>query len=385
LDALDGTGLASGDFAITEASGTVYFHKLDPSSGAAESSPDVISPDTNAGDKRWLLVAVTMPDHASNHIKDGSDEVDGDKVDIDWNPSNSTPETVAQTTSVDHLSSHLKGVDVALGLMVPKALFDAQTVLAATTDNTPAAVTLAEQTIVGRKTGGNIAALSATEVRTILNVEDGADVTDAGNIASTIHGVSGKSDAHNNDEVALIDSEASNVLKKITIGELKTEIGTGGAISNVVEDTTPQLGGDLDLNQKSFVYDPTPTNDHAWSGDVFPATAGENVVIGDVCYLKSDGKFWKADADAEATAKGLIVMATASISQNATGVFLRKGFIRDDTWNWTVGAELFVHTTPGNPTATKPSGSGDVVRIVGYAYTADVIWFDPDTAYVEVA
>ena len=148
LDALDGTDLASGDFAITEASGTVYFHKLDPSSGAAESSPDVISPDTNAGDKRWLLAAVTMPDHASNHIKDGTDEVDGDKVDIDWNPSNSTPETVAQADSVDHLSSHLKGIDVALGLMVPKALFDAQSVLAATADNTPAAVTVAEQ--IGR-------------------------------------------------------------------------------------------------------------------------------------------------------------------------------------------------------------------------------------------
>lgn len=39
---------------------------------------------------------------------------------------------------------------------VPKSLFDAQSILAATADNTPAAVTVAEQTVVGRVTGGNI-------------------------------------------------------------------------------------------------------------------------------------------------------------------------------------------------------------------------------------
>lgn len=68
--------------------------------------------------------------------------------------------------------------------VVLKSLFDANSILAATTDNTPAAVTVAEQTIVGRITSGNITALSATQVRTLLNVEDGADVTDATNVAA---------------------------------------------------------------------------------------------------------------------------------------------------------------------------------------------------------
>lgn len=51
---------------------------------------------------------------------------------------------------------------------VAKSLFDAQTILAATTDNTPAAVTVGEQTIVGRKTGGNVAALTAAEAMNVL-------------------------------------------------------------------------------------------------------------------------------------------------------------------------------------------------------------------------
>lgn len=63
--------------------------------------------------------------------------------------------------------------------------FNANTILKADTDNTPAALAIAEQTIVGRKTGSSIAALTATEVRTILNVEDGADVTDSTNVDSS--------------------------------------------------------------------------------------------------------------------------------------------------------------------------------------------------------
>lgn len=67
---------------------------------------------------------------------------------------------------------------------VLKSLFDAQSIIAAVSDNTPVAVTVGEQTIVGRKTGGNIAALSAAEVLAIIGVESGADATDATNVAA---------------------------------------------------------------------------------------------------------------------------------------------------------------------------------------------------------
>ena len=59
---------------------------------------------------------------------------------------------------------------------VTKALFDAQTILAATTDDTPAALTVAEQTLIGRITAGNIDDLTATQVRTLLDVAQGAEV-----------------------------------------------------------------------------------------------------------------------------------------------------------------------------------------------------------------
>ena len=54
--------------------------------------------------------------HASGHLSGQSDEVDGDKLDIDFSPSNYTPGTVENVTeSTAHLTSHLNGIDTAIG------------------------------------------------------------------------------------------------------------------------------------------------------------------------------------------------------------------------------------------------------------------------------
>jgi hypothetical protein len=55
LDGIDGASLADGDFAFVMAGSVLYTYILDDDSGAAESSPSVISPDSNAGTKRWIL------------------------------------------------------------------------------------------------------------------------------------------------------------------------------------------------------------------------------------------------------------------------------------------------------------------------------------------
>ena len=60
--------------------------------------------------------------HAADHIS-GTDEVDGDKLDIDFTPSNYTPATTpAEADDVDDLAAHLYGIDVkmaAVGLAFP--------------------------------------------------------------------------------------------------------------------------------------------------------------------------------------------------------------------------------------------------------------------------
>jgi len=48
-------------------------------------------------------------------------------------------------------------------------LFDANTILKADTDNSPVALTVGEGTVVGRKSGGSIAALAGSDIWTILS------------------------------------------------------------------------------------------------------------------------------------------------------------------------------------------------------------------------
>lgn len=55
LDNIDGANLVDGDGAIVIIDGNAYLYRLDATSGEAESSPLIISPDCNPGTKRWIL------------------------------------------------------------------------------------------------------------------------------------------------------------------------------------------------------------------------------------------------------------------------------------------------------------------------------------------
>lgn len=66
----------------------------------------------------------------------------------------------------DNLNEMEDGIYAAMR----KDIYDGHSILAAVSDNVPAALTVAEQTLVGRITGGNIAALTATQIRTLLDV-----------------------------------------------------------------------------------------------------------------------------------------------------------------------------------------------------------------------
>lgn len=78
--------------------------------------------------------------------------------------------------------------NVAAAGAVMASAYNANTILAANDDDTPVALTVAEQRIVGRITGGNITGLTATQIRTLLNVADGAE---ANTVDSDPTGISG--------------------------------------------------------------------------------------------------------------------------------------------------------------------------------------------------
>lgn len=82
--------------------------------------------------------------------------------------------------NVDNTSDVNKPVSTAaqtaLNLKLDLSLYDAQTLLAATSDNTPAALTMAASTMLARLAAGNIVAATPAQIRTLLALVPGTDV-----------------------------------------------------------------------------------------------------------------------------------------------------------------------------------------------------------------
>lgn len=139
------------------------------------------------------------------------------------------------------------------------------------------------------------------------------------------------------------------------------------------------------LFAKNAKFTVSPGADHLSSGKVLAFTNHDAVNFGDACYLNSDGEMALADADAIATSSA-VGMALSTLSAHSSGDFLMFGIARDDTWAWTVGGLIYLSTTgtTGNTlTQTAPSGTDDVIQILGVATHADRMIFMPNLVQVE--
>jgi hypothetical protein len=143
--------------------------------------------------------------------------------------------------------------------------------------------------------------------------------------------------------------------------------------------------GEYYHNTSSGLLLTSPGSDGGFHGIYEKGIYGENLIAGDLVYLKSDGKYWKALADSESTLP-CIGLATISGNAESNNNILKTGYYRDDSWSWTIGGLLYLDiTTGGELTQTIPSGSGKFVQIVGYAISSTVIYFKPDFTYLELA
>jgi hypothetical protein len=66
---------------------------------------------------------------------------------------------------------------------------------------------------------------------------------------------------------------------------------------------------------------------------------------------------------------------------------LLRGFGTVQTNLATVGSVVYLSTNAANVTETAPSGTGDVVRVLGYTVDAtnDVMYFNPSPDWIELA
>ena len=184
----------------------------------------------------------------------------------------------------------------------------------------------------------------------------------------------------------------------------KIYLGDGQDVSlEYDEDGTDQLrisGGTIFEDQvqldKDLLLDSTPA-DTVWSGITAKFTAGEDLEDGECVYFKAgDSKMWKAVANTGGT--GLVTaeimcvaMCVADVSADAEGTFLLQGFLHAATNfpTYAIGETLYLPEaeTGGKnvPEGVAPDSDGDFVQVIGWAASADSVYFSPNFTMVEVA
>jgi hypothetical protein len=148
-------------------------------------------------------------------------------------------------------------------------------------------------------------------------------------------------------------------------------------------DEDEEITGEWTIKASTIEFDSSPAADSTANGIITTMTFGETVALYELLFMETDGELYLADADTLTTMPA-IALALETGGDADTKKVLMTGFVRYDEWNWTIGGLLYASTTPGGITQTAPSGTNDVVQIVGIAISADEIYFKPEYANLEI-
>ena len=170
-------------------------------------------------------------------------------------------------------------------------------------------------------------------------------------------------------------------------------------------DDTVTVGADDSLHKDGFAvvndYQSTTfenklADGEYGSGEILKYSPGSNVLLtsGQLYYLKANGTWGQTDADSASTGGSQLLGVGLGGSSRTVGCLIR-GFIRIpsteilNTPGSVDGKPLYVSTTAGHFDFNAPSGTGDFVRVVGYAIDDDsgdvLVYFNPDGTFVEIA
>ena len=215
------------------------------------------------------------------------------------------------------------------------------------------------------------------------------DLTNDG-AKSTLMGLSG--DYWRIGDAGTTDHSLNSEDDLMVTGELEVDgdaMFDGTAITFGVSSIVAILGGITLGENVGIVLDAALSADGKYCATVIETgTAGAILAFGDSGYFAvADSKWELTDADASATAFGKVGICVAAASEDAATTILLYGKVRADAAfpTLTIGAPVHIGVTAGDIQVAAPSGSGDIVRIIGYGNTANELFFCPDKTYLEIA
>lgn len=148
------------------------------------------------------------------------------------------------------------------------------------------------------------------------------------------------------------------------------------------------LGGVMTLNENtSIALDPAGSADGKYTGTTVTGTGGAVIAFGDLVTLDKDDSRWElvdisVAAAATGDARGIIGIAVTSSTDGGALTILLQGIIRADANfpSLTIGAAVYASTL-GDIVVTQPTTTDYVIRQVGFALTADEIFFNPTATW----
>lgn len=161
--------------------------------------------------------------------------------------------------------------------------------------------------------------------------------------------------------------------------------GTGDADANRkdifnVSTTTIAMSGSVNISGSILFTPPTSPN---FNGEIVRFGSG-TLTTGQLYFLSSSGTWSLANANSTGSSTGMLGIAVGS-SPSTNGLLIR-GYAASSSYTYGTGSIVYMATGSGIMTATSPSSSNHVVRVLGYQTTlSNTIYFDPDKTWVTLA
>ena len=139
----------------------------------------------------------------------------------------------------------------------------------------------------------------------------------------------------------------------------------------------------------NIIADPNLLDTSDTNGEII-YFGGGTTVAGNLYYLNTSSQWSQANASAASSSARMLAIALGT-SPTTHGMLIR-GFARfTSNTNYTnmasVGLPLYMSTTAGAFSQSAPSSTGNIVRIIGFVVstTSDIMYFNPDNVWVEIA
>jgi len=226
--------------------------------------------------------------------------------------------------------------------------------------------------ILYRVTWETVSAYGNQPKAVIRDVTDFRAVTSlpTGQPSVTVHGsLAGRSEANQHPADAISGDNTS------WTGNLSAGVDDVQEALDVFDQYLPPTGGGLNIVP--------PDTDLTVNGitTTVPVTANDTG-FGAALFQKSDALFYEADASGISTMPCHVLAAEAGVGPDIEVLVL--GYIRDDSWSWTPGADIYIDTIDGELTEIQPAVTGDIVQVAGWAFSSTILFFDRDKTTIEV-